>query len=115
VITRLSRVYLRETSEDEEVVYSRTRIANRMDFQELVVSVELPKCPSASPVELDITERGLTLDCQDPGPYHLELKLPWVSPLSLSSFAAREYESGIPNGTPTAADTGCFWGVVWSF
>ena len=45
--------------------------------KELVVSIELPKCKSAAPVELDIAEQMLTLDCTDPGPYHLELWLPY--------------------------------------
>mmetsp|Transcript_24331 Transcript_24331/g.72760 ORF Transcript_24331/g.72760 Transcript_24331/m.72760 type:complete len:689 (-) Transcript_24331:96-2162(-) len=44
---------------------------------ELVVSVHLPKCTSARTVDLDITEHSLTLDSREPGPYHLELALPY--------------------------------------
>lgn len=35
--------------------------------RELVITIELPKCVSASPVELDISAERLTLACENPG------------------------------------------------
>jgi len=45
--------------------------------RELVVTIELPKCVSAAPVELDISAERLTLVCEKPGPYHLDTALPY--------------------------------------
>ena len=48
-----------------------------MHIQELVITIDLPLCKSARPVQLDIEEETLALHCADPGPYELELKLPY--------------------------------------
>lgn len=45
--------------------------------RELVVTIELPKCVSAAPVELDISAERLTLVCERPGPYRLDTALPY--------------------------------------
>eukprot|EP00054_Salpingoeca_dolichothecata_P021357 m.136505 g.136505 ORF g.136505 m.136505 type:complete len:769 (-) comp23960_c0_seq4:27-2333(-) len=41
------------------------------------VSIYLPLCPSARGVDLDVSTQHLTLHCDFPGPYHLELDLPF--------------------------------------
>ena len=44
---------------------------------ELVVEIYLPEMNSAKCVDLDVLERQLTLNCLEPKPYHLELRLPY--------------------------------------
>lgn len=44
--------------------------------KEIVVYIELPKLDSAAPVELDILEKQLLLNCKNPC-YHLDLALPF--------------------------------------
>ena len=39
------------------------------------MTVELPLCASAAPVNVDIIDSHLVLDCADPGPYHLSVRL----------------------------------------
>merc|ERR1712061_734912 len=44
---------------------------------ELVVEIYLPEMNSAKGVDLDVLERQLTLNCVEPKPYHLALRLPY--------------------------------------
>ena len=43
----------------------------------LVVEISMPGLTSAKGVDLDVLEHHLTLDCDLPKPYHLDLKLPY--------------------------------------
>lgn len=54
---------------------------------ELVVEIYLPEKNSAKGVDLDVLERQLTLNCMEPQPYHLDLRLPY--PVDEESGAAK--------------------------
>lgn len=45
--------------------------------KELVVKVLLPLCRSAKGVDLEISEQRLQLKCEKPGPYELDIRLPY--------------------------------------
>ena len=45
--------------------------------QELVICVELPLLKSAAPVQLDVFEKQIVLECKKPAAYKLDLQLPY--------------------------------------